>query len=133
MAVSVLKTFVNAPQEKVWELVTDPENYGWRSDIEKTVIISPERFEEHTPGGYVTRFAVTRCEPCERWEMDMENSNMTGHWTGLFRPAEGGTEIEFTEDVTVKKIIMKPFVKGYLKKQQETFARDLKKAAERKE
>ena len=40
----------------------------------------------------------------------------------------GKTEIDFTEDVTAKKVLMKPFVKAYLKKQQELYVSDLKKA-----
>lgn len=67
-------------------------------------------------------------EPCRRYEFDMENANMKGHWTGIFTQKENGTEIDFTEDVTAKKLIMKPFVKGYLKKQQELYLSDLKKA-----
>lgn len=58
----------------------------------------------------------------------MENSNMKGHWTGIFSEAEGQTIIDFTEDVTAKKLIMKPFVKAYLKKQQEQYISDLRKA-----
>ena len=61
----------------------------------------------------------------------MENSNMTGHWTGVFKGKGSQTEIEFTEDVTPKKLIMKPFVKGYLKKQQEQYVSDLRKALEK--
>lgn len=49
----------------------------------------------------------------------MENSNRKGHWTGIFTKKNGNTEIDFTEEVTTKKVIMKPFVKSYLKKQQE--------------
>lgn len=132
MAVSTFKTIINSDIQRVWELVTSPEKYGWRSDLDKTEIISPERFAEYTPEGYVTEFTVTNCEPCSRWELDMENTNLKGHWTGIFTKAPEGTQIEFTEDVTVKKIFMKPFVKAFLKKQQEKFAADLKKAAEEK-
>ena len=53
---------------------------------------------------------------------------MKGHWTGVFTPKGDKTEIEFTEEVTVKKIFFKPFVKGYLKKQQALFVSDLEKA-----
>ena len=41
------------------------------------------------------------------------------------------TEIDFTEDVQPKKIIMKPFVKSFLKKQQELYISDLKNALEK--
>lgn len=58
----------------------------------------------------------------------MENSNMKGHWTGIFSQKDGQTEIDFTEDVTVKNPVMKLFVKSYLKKQQAAYVRDLRKA-----
>lgn len=69
-------------------------------------------------------------EPCKRWEFDMENSNMKGHWIGVFSEENGKTEIDFTEDVIAKKMMMKPFVKSFLKKQQEQYITDLKKALE---
>ena len=52
---------------------------------------------------------------------------MRGHWTGIFSIQNGQTEIEFTEDVTAKKLIMKPFVKAYLKRQQKRYVLDLRK------
>ena len=56
--------------------------------------------------------------------------NIKGRWTGIFRPKEEGTEIEFTESVSVKKFFLRPFAKSYLKKQQAMFLRDLTKALE---
>lgn len=56
---------------------------------------------------------------------------MTGHWTGVFRQRGAGTVIDFTEQVTAKKLWMKPFVKLYLKRHQTQFAADLRKALER--
>lgn len=58
----------------------------------------------------------------------MRNDNMDGHWIGLFSQNGGVTTIDFTENVTAKKLLMKPFVKTYLKKQQSTYVADLKKA-----
>ena len=60
----------------------------------------------------------------------MENSNMTGHWIGVFTAKGNETQIDFTENVTPKKVVMKPFVNRYLKKQQKQFILDLKKALE---
>lgn len=34
--------------------------------------------------GYATTFTITAMESCKRWEFDIENSNIKGHWTGLF-------------------------------------------------
>ncbi len=58
----------------------------------------------------------------------MENSNMKGHWIGVFSQNNDQTCVEFTETVTVKKLVMKPFVKAYLKKQQNKYISDLEKA-----
>ena len=60
-------------------------------------------------------------EPYKRWKFDMENCNMKRHWVGIFWEKDGQTEIDFTEDVTAKKLILKPFVKGFLKNQQELY------------
>lgn len=61
----------------------------------------------------------------------MENSNMKGHWTGAFSQDNDQTCIEFTEAVTAKKLVMKPFVKGYLKKQQNKYISDLEKTLQK--
>ena len=46
----------------------------------------------------------------------MENSNMTGYWTGIFTDKGKETEIDFTERVEAKKWLMKPFVKSVSEK-----------------
>lgn len=128
MAVSNIKVAFQSDIQRVWEVVTSLENYTWRSDLSKIEILNEKQFVEYTKDGYPTTFTITRTEPYKRWEFDMENSNMKGHWTGIFTEKDGGTEIDFTEEVTAKKIIMKPFVKSFLKKQQELYVSDLKKA-----
>ena len=128
MAVSNIKALITGELQKVWELVLDIENYGaWRSDLSKTEVISDKKFIEYTKEGYPTTFTVTLVEPYRRWEFDMENSNMTGHWTGIFTAKGDETEIDFTERVEAKKWLLKPFVKLYLKKQQAQFVADIRK------
>ena len=128
MAVSNIKALIPGELQKVWELVLDIENYGaWRSDLSKTEVINDEQFIEYTKDGYPTTFTVTLIEPYRRWEFDMENSNMKGHWIGIFTAKADETEIDFTECVEAKKLLMKPFVKSYLKKQQIQFVADIMK------
>ena len=128
MAVSNIKALIPGELQKVWELVLDIENYGaWRSDLSKTEVLSDEQFIEYTKDGYPTTFTMTLVEPHRRWEFDMENSNMKGHWTGIFTAKGDETEIDFTEQVEAKKLLMKPFVKSYLKKQQAQFVADMMK------
>lgn len=114
--------------KKVWNIVTSLENYSWRSGLAKIEVLSEDNFVEYTKDGYKTKFTVTVTELYKRWEFDMENSNISGHWVGLFSGDENQCTVDFTEDVTAKKLIMRPFVKGYLKKQQQTYIADLKKA-----
>ena len=128
MAVSTITATFPCDVNKVWELVTSLKNYAWRSDLSKIEILNDKQFIEYTKEGYATSFTITAVEPCQRWEFDMENDNIKGHWCGVFTHKDGQTEIEFTEDVTAKKRIMKPLVKVYLKKQQSQYVSDLKRA-----
>ena len=128
MAVSNIKATFQSDIQKVWEVVTSLENYSWRSDLSKIDIINENQFIEYTKEGYATTFTITATEEYKRWEFDMENDNMKGHWIGIFTEKDGQTEIDFTEDVIAKKVFMKPFVKSFLKKQQALSVSDLKKA-----
>lgn len=128
MAVSNIKAAFQQDIQKVWETVTSLTDYAWRSDLSKIEILNENQFVEYTKEGYATLFTVTAVEPCKRWEFDMENDNMKGHWIGIFTQKGRQTEIDFTEDVVAKKFLMKPLVKGFLKKQQTLYVSDLKKA-----
>ena len=128
MATSNMKASIPCVIHKVWKVVTDVENYAWRSDLSKTEVLSDKQFIEYSKEGYPTTFTINVTVPYKRWEFDMENSNMKGHWVGIFTSRDNETEIDFTEYVTAKKFYMKPFVKSYLKKQQAQFVSDLKKA-----
>ena len=128
MVTSNIKARIPSELRKVWKLVWDIENYSsWRSDLSKTEIVNEKNFIEYTKDGYPTTFSVTNVEPYRRWEFDMQNSNMTGHWIGVFTARGDETEIDFTECVEAKKLFMKPFVKSYLKKQQAQFVADIMK------
>lgn len=128
MAVSNIKALIPGELHKVWDFVLDIENYAaWRSDLSKTEVISNKQFIEYTKDGYPTTFTVMHAEPYRRWEFDMENGNMTGHWTGVFTAKGDETEIDFTEQVEAKKWLLKPFVKLYLRKQQTQFVADMMK------
>ena len=129
MATSNIKALIPCELRKVWNLILDIENYGaWRSDLSKIEIISDKQFVEYTRDGYPTTFSITNVELYRRWGFDMENSNMTGHWIGIFTDKGNETEINFTECVEAKKWFMRPFVKLYLKKQQAQFAADIRNA-----
>ncbi len=128
MAISKIKVIFTANIQEIWNIVTSLENYQWRSDLSKIEVLNEKQFVEYTKEGFPTTFTITATEIYKRWEFDMENSNMRGHWIGTFSEVNGLTEIVFTEDVTAKKWFMKPFIKAFLKKQQSQYVADLKKA-----
>ncbi len=128
MAVSTIKVSFNRDIERVWDIVTSLTDYSWRSDLDKIEIIDDKRFIEYTKDGFATAFTVTAKEQYRRWEFDLDNKNISGHWVGVFSSSGGQTTIEFTENVTAKKFFMKPLLKAFLKKQQAQYAEDLKRA-----
>lgn len=128
MAAAKIRAEFSCSVKKVWDVVTSLEEYSWRSDIGKIEVVGEKQFVEYTKEGYATTFTITRTKPYESWEFDMENDNMSGHWTGIFSEENGKAVIEFTEEVTAKKAVMKPFVKMYLKRQQAQYVKDLEKA-----
>ncbi|OPJ60135.1 SRPBCC family protein [Clostridium chromiireducens] len=114
--------------EKVWDVVTDNNNCTWRSDLSQIIVYSNNNFSEYAKNGFKTDFTITLKKPYKQYEFDMKNKNMSGHLKGVFSQNGTGTRIEFTEEVEVKNPIMNLFVKSYLKKQQEIYIKDLKKA-----
>lgn len=124
----MIANFCN-PIETVWNIVTDNTAYAWRSDVVRIEVSDDgNNFTELTKGGFETQFTITLKNPYERYEFDMKNKNMNGHWTGIFSKDGSGTKIEFTEEIEVSNPIMNLFVKSYLKKQQETYVIDLRKS-----
>ncbi|MDO4289225.1 MAG: SRPBCC family protein [Eubacterium sp.] len=128
MATSKIKAVLESSIDEVWKTVLNVENYrSWRSDLLKVEKINEGQFIEYTKKGYPTTFTVTQVDPCRYWAFDMENTNMKGHWVGIFTNKGNTTEIEFTEEVEAKKFFMRPFLKAFLRRQQRVFVEDLRK------
>ena len=118
--------------ERVWQIVTDLSRAAWRSDLKRVEVLDETHFVEYTKSGYATNFTVTACEPLRRWAFIMENGNMSGSWEGIFEAAEGGTRLACTETVNAKRWWMRPFVPGYLKRQQKLYLDDLRRELTRR-
>lgn len=126
MATATVKAVFDCELEQIWSIVTSLTDYSWRSDLDRIEIISNTKFIEYTPEGYTTTFTITATDYLNYWSFDLENDNIKGSWTGSFSRKGEKTEIVFTENVTAKKLWMKPFVKAYLKKQQAQYMKDLR-------
>ena len=128
MTTANIKATFQCDIEKVWNTVTSFDDYSWRSDISKIELLNDTQFVEYTKDGQATKFTITMSEPLERLEFDIENDNIKGHWIGLFSQNGDETTIDFTECIVAKKLLMRPFIKGYLRKQQALYVTDLEKA-----
>ena len=127
MPTSKVTVHFSCPVERVWQTVTDLSNTAWRSDLKRVEVLDEAHFVEHTKSGYATNFTVTACEPLLRWAFTMENGNMSGSWEGIFGTAEDGTRLHCTETVNAKRWWMRPFVPGYLRRQQRLYLDDLRR------
>ena len=127
MPTSKMSVHFSCPVERVWQVVTDLSNTAWRSDLKRVEVLDEIHFVEHTKSGYATNFTVTACEPLRRWAFTMENGNMSGSWEGIFESAEDGTQLLCTETVNAKHWWMRPFVPGYLRRQQKLYLDDLRR------
>ena len=125
---SNIKESIDSDIHKVWETVLAVEKYSqWRSDLSKTEVINKKQFVEYAKDGFPTTFTITVVKPYERWEFDMENENIKGHWVGVFSGNDESTTIDFTEYIELKKWFLLPFLKIYLRKQQAKYIKDLRK------
>ena len=127
MTEAEMRAILPAKLELVWETVTDLTRWDWRTDLKALRVLPDGRFQEIPQNGPATMFTITRLEPMACYQFNMENDNIRGSWTGVFRPVPEGTEIVFTERVSPKKWWMAPFVKGYLKQQQSRYLADLRR------
>ncbi|RRD03051.1 polyketide cyclase [Prevotella sp. OH937_COT-195] len=127
---SNIKATLHCNLQKVWNAVTSLTEYSWRSDLSRIEVLSDTQFVEITKDGYRTLFTITVKENCHRWEFDMENDKIKGHWVGLFLENEGKTTIDFTECLETKKFFPKLFIRIYLKIHQIKYVKDLKRFLE---
>lgn len=133
MVISNIKVLLPYNVKEVWDLVTDIENYKWRSDIDKIEIIDKVKFVEYTKDNYKTDFYIKEEIPYKCWKFELENDNIKGEWVGLFIEKGDKTMIDFTENIVRKKPVPKILLKLYLKKQQKLYLRDLNKKLEKRQ
>lgn len=128
MATANIKVTLLCPIEKVWNKVTDLNDFAWRSDLISIRIIDENTFVEISKDETETYFKVTECIQNQSWAFEIENENIKGNWTGKFYSHGDRTTLDFTENIVSKKFIFKLFVGLYLRKQQKLYFKDLKKA-----
>ena len=126
MATSNMKVTILCPIEIVWDTVTNLNDFSWRSDLKAVKIIDEHNFIEIAKNGIETYFRITECIKYQSWIFEIDNKNIKGTWIGKFYSKGDKTILDFTENVVSKKLIFKPFISLYLKRQQRIYFKDLK-------
>lgn len=127
MIKSTIKAETNASVQHVFDIVTNNNNYTWRSDLDRIVIVDDNKFVEYAKNGFPTEFTITDCVTNSYYAFNIDNANMYGRWYGKFTIVNDITVIEFTEALTAKNALPKFLIKHYIKKQQRQYIKDLKK------
>ena len=75
MAIANIKVTLLCPIEKVWNKVTNLNDFVWRSDLTNIRIINDNTFVEVSKYGIETYFKVTECIKYQSWAFEIENEN----------------------------------------------------------
>lgn len=127
---STIQWKIPANVEKVWEIVTNNQDVGWRSDVEHLEIISEQVFVEHFKGGGQTTFTIVAKEVNQLYAFQMENKFFQGEWVGRFKKVSSEeTLLNFSEEIDIKNpiIYFLSFLMMNLKKMQRTYMEDLER------
>ena len=129
MASYETKTMFDCTVEKAFELVATVEKQmEWRTDLKEVEVISPRQFIEHTKDGYSTYYTVTKMGYNQYWQRTFENENLEGFSLYTFIPKGNKTQFVMTEKARTSKLLMKPYVRNFLKGHQYHYIHNLKEA-----
>jgi hypothetical protein len=118
--------------QTVYEIVTNNEDYHYRSDLKELNIIERtgdfEVWEEVSKSGSKIVFRTKLKEPYSRYEFEIiKAAGFTGYWVGEFDAVEGRTRFRATEHVRIKNSFIKilSYLFFDLGKFMETYQHDL--------
>jgi uncharacterized protein YndB with AHSA1/START domain len=102
--IAVSEADFNAPPDRIWTLISDPERFAeWRDDVTEVVILdsAPGTLEwlERSSFGNIS-YRATEVVENERFRAEVNESSMayTGGWTYELLPRSGGgTTVRITE------------------------------------
>lgn len=98
--------------EVLYSIVTDNEEWEYRSSLENLVIIEKngeyETWDEITKDGAVIHFRTKDKKPHSFYSFEMDSKMFSGYWTATFQPVNNGETLFIaTEYISVKN----PFIK----------------------
>ena len=106
MVKSSVKKEFDSDIDRLWSIITDNTKYTWRSDLSKIEIIDKYHFIEYNKNNYPTYFTIISKQKYKEYKFNIENSNIKGQWTGIFRKLDNGNVlIEFIEEIETQHFL----------------------------
>ncbi|MDD3340618.1 MAG: hypothetical protein PHN72_00230 [Bacilli bacterium] len=124
-----IETIIEAEIEKVFDIVTNKQDYRWRSNVENLICLDNNHFVEYYKGGDSTTFIITKNKRNREYAFDIENKVFDGEWLGKFYPQENGTtKMNLTVFIHIKNPLQRflSYILKNPKKVQQQYIRDLK-------
>lgn len=112
----------------LWDVITNNNDYSWRSNIKEIKVLDDKRFVEIDHEGVETVFTIITFDENKKYEIDYENEDLKGHWVGLFYLTSQGAELDMVEDVEAKNALLSLFVPKTLKQMREVYIEDIQRA-----
>lgn len=117
-----------ASVERVYQVVTNNEEFSWRNDLDRIEITSDKQFIEYSKSGIATTMTITTKLLNVQYEFDLDSKNYMGHWYGQFAPTpDGGCRLHMIEYIEIKSRLLRPLsIFMNAKKFQDRYITDLK-------
>lgn len=99
------ETEINAPAEKVWEVITDKKRYTeWQTAIDRVEVIDEKIWIEYPKGSpEPLRFSLANDERPQRMEFHYAmGDSFSGHWKGEITPTATGVKLKTSDSYTTK-------------------------------
>lgn len=116
---------INAPAERVWQVVTDTQKYTeWQDQLTKVERIDDKNWVEYPKNSpEPLRFSVAKDERPSRMEFQYTmGDSFNGHWKGEITPSGSGVKLKTTDSYTAKGWLTKILLYTFF--DMESFAKD---------
>lgn len=103
---------INAPAERVWQVLTDKTRYAeWQDKIERVEPIDDKHWIEYAKGAPAPlKFSVVTDERPRKMEFHYTmGDSYEGHWTGEITPTAAGVKLKTTDSNHAKDWFTKVF------------------------
>jgi len=116
---------INAPAEKVWQVITDRERYTeWQNQLERVEIIDSSSWIEYpknSPEPLKFRLADDKRPTRMEFEYAMGDA-MKGHWSGDLTPTSAGVRLRTVDSYKTDGWLMKMLMGAFF--DLDSFAKD---------